>query len=389
MNKTLPDILDGLRFQPVRTGLALFAVSLGMMALTALLAVAGGLRERTRALSEAIGSQVFAVLSGTDAEAKLTRREAATVAANLPGTVVSGVRRLTAGVPGGNDRWTVIGSDGNLASVRRWRIKGRFIDARDVQEGARVAVVTTARDTTPSGWSGGQLVLFGMPFAVVGEVSPSPALPDAAAAEGLVVFGERTVFVPHTALPSAAAGGPERVDALLVHAGSLADFDGVVAGARRLLGQERPDASFRWVTAESAIAGLKRLNAVIASAVGAVAILCILLGGTTLVSLMVANVRDRIPEIGLRRALGARPADIAGLFVAESCLVTGAAALIGTAAAHAVFAALGDGSPVPLHTGIGTVVAPLLTALVLGGLFAFWPARLAAKILPSDALRGE
>ena len=46
-------------------------------------------------------------------------------------------------------------------------------------------------------------------------------------------------------------------------------------------------------------------------------------------SLMLANVRDRVGEIGLRRALGARARDVAALFVLEACLVTLAAAAAG------------------------------------------------------------
>lgn len=388
MNKTFQDILDGLRFQPARTCLALFAVSLGMMALTALLAVAGGLRERSRALSEAMGSQVFAILPGGDRNSRLDRRDRDRLAAALPGLSVSAVRRSTVGESGGRERWTVVGVDGSLAAIRDWRrLRGRFIDERDVRDRARVAVVTAG--TRPRE-TGGEIALGGMPFSVVGDVEAGPALPDMRLAEGFPLFGESTVLVPYTAaLPIEGGAAADRVDAVLIHAGEIANFERAIESARRILGQERPAAAFQWVTAESAIEGLRRLNALITAAVGAVAILCLVLGGTTLVSLMVANVRDRIPEIGLRRALGARPADVALLFVGESCLVTGGAALLGTAAAHAAFAAVGSRCPVPLHTGAATAVVPVVTAILLGGLFAFWPARLAARIQPADALRSE
>ena len=106
-------------------------------------------------------------------------------------------------------------------------------------------------------------------------------------------------------------------------------------------------------------------------------------------SLMLANVRDRIPEIGLRRALGATSRDVATLFVAESCLVTGSAALIGAAAAG-VLLALGYGADmVSMRAQVSTFLIPVLASLGLGAIFSYWPARTAMRISPAEALRNE
>jgi putative ABC transport system permease protein len=120
-----------------------------------------------------------------------------------------------------------------------------------------------------------------------------------------------------------------------------------------------------------------------------VALLCLALGGTTLMSLMLANVRDRIPEIGLRRSLGAMPSDIAMLFVAEGCLVTAGASAAGIAAAGAV-AALGAGAfPAPVTLGGTAVLIPALASVGLGAIFSWWPARMAARLPPAEALRND
>jgi len=390
LNKTLRDIWDGLRFQPARTALALLAVAIGMAALTVLLAALGGLRERSREVIEAMGTQVFAILPGAARDAELTLDQGALLAANLREATVTTLRRFTVTPPGAAGPLTLVATDGHLAAVRGWRpVRGRFLDARDAADGARVAVISAPLSLTV-GWEPGRdITLREVPFTIVGVVETAGGA-DMGSTEELLFSGERTVFVPNSATVSwAGRDSPGRVEAILVRAPRLADLPRTLAAARRLLAQGREPDPYPWVTPDVLVQGLRRLEAVIAATAGAVAFLCILLGGTTLMSLMIANVRDRIPEIGLRRALGARPKDIALLFVTESCLVTGVAALAGTLVTHALLAALGSRFPSPIHLGAATAAIPLLVALILGGLFSFWPARLAARIAPAEALRSE
>jgi putative ABC transport system permease protein len=120
-----------------------------------------------------------------------------------------------------------------------------------------------------------------------------------------------------------------------------------------------------------------------------VALLCLVLGGTTMMSLLVANVRDRMTEIGLRRALGAMPADVAALFVMEGCLITGSAALVASTLAHLLLWLFRPLLPVPVHLTVWTWFVPVVVSLGMGVLFSHGPARMAARIQPADALRAE
>jgi putative ABC transport system permease protein len=144
-----------------------------------------------------------------------------------------------------------------------------------------------------------------------------------------------------------------------------------------------------WVTPEVLLRKVRRLQDTIALTVGSIAALCLVLGGTTLMSLMVANVRDRVTEIGLRTALGATPRDIAGLFVAEGALVAAAAGLVATAGTHLLLLAGNGRLPVPVAVDAATVALPALVAVGLGIVFSYWPARTAARIMPAEALRND
>ena len=142
-----------------------------------------------------------------------------------------------------------------------------------------------------------------------------------------------------------------------------------------------------WVTPDSLISGVQNLRNTIGVTVGGVAVLCLLLGATTLVSLMVANVQDRIREIGLRLALGATRREIAALFVVEAGVVTTFAGIIGSILAYTAITFGQQYIPVPTKTEWSSFLIPIGIALLIGLLSAYWPATIAAKINPSEALR--
>jgi hypothetical protein len=112
---------------------------------------------------------------------------------------------------------------------------------------------------------------------------------------------------------------------------------------------------------------VRRLQSTIQVTVGSIALLCLVLGGTTLMSLMVANVRDRVTEIGLRRALGAtrerhRPALRAG---GHGGHPGGGADRFGWAR-RSVLWLLRERFPVPLDLNPLVVIIPALLGLGLG-----------------------
>lgn len=122
---------------------------------------------------------------------------------------------------------------------------------------------------------------------------------------------------------------------------------------------------------------------------GAIASISLLVGGIGIMNIMLASVLERTREIGVRRALGARQADIARQFLAEAVLLSVSGGFIG------VIAGILLAKGISLYADWGTAVSAwaILVAVgvsvSVGIIFGYLPARRAAKLDPIAALRFE
>lgn len=122
---------------------------------------------------------------------------------------------------------------------------------------------------------------------------------------------------------------------------------------------------------------------------GCIAGLSLLVGGIGIMNIMLASVTERTREIGIRRAIGARPADVLLFFLLEATLISLIGGVIG------IFTGMGISALVSLYAGWKTIVSVESILLsfgvssLVGIFFGLYPAWRASKMDPIQALRHE
>lgn len=122
---------------------------------------------------------------------------------------------------------------------------------------------------------------------------------------------------------------------------------------------------------------------------GAIAGISLIVGGIGIMNIMFATVMERIKEIGIRLALGAKKADIIAQFLSEAILISVSGGLIG------VFLGVAFSKMIMKFAGILTIVSPgsIIVAFgvsaIIGVIFGISPAKRAAERDPIESLRYE
>ncbi|QOY61105.1 ABC transporter permease [Thermophilibacter immobilis] len=147
-------------------------------------------------------------------------------------------------------------------------------------------------------------------------------------------------------------------------------------------------------TAQEAIDQLDQTMASFRMLALAVASVSLLVGGIGIMNMMLTNVTERIREIGLRKALGARSADVTKQFLLESVLLCLVGGVFGIAAGYGgAWALAGVAGGALGYDNLVPIVSPEAVAIAtgicvgIGVLFGWYPARRAARLDPVESLR--
>lgn len=388
------DVWDGLRTRPGRTLFGAAAIGLGMMSLTLLLAIMGGLRERATTIEKDFGANALAAVAAESSKSRsggLQSRHIRVLEKNLNDVSVSILRGHPAGVPGMDGVVQVVSTDHRLLDTRGWQLSGgRWLDPLDLRNAEKHAVLTAALSRQIGKMTGDFVTLGRTVFRVVGVLGDGQGSALASLKSGSLPTSPHAVYVPETVVAAwdiRSPIRPTRFDAIVLRparGGPIA----LQRHAERLLSDpalQTPLVS--WISPGTLLTDVRNLQRIVRWTAGSVTVLCLALGGMTLASILTANVRERVPEIGLRLTLGGTPEQIAALFLWESILLSVGAATAGTIAALACLLFVGGSLPVPISLDARVFLIPPTGALVLGIAFAYVPARTAAMIRPSETLR--
>jgi len=260
--------------------------------------------------------------------------------------------------------------------------RGTYLTRSDVDTQRRVAVLGSAvadslfGDRDPVGQ---QVTIAGVRFRVNGVFAPL--------GQSLGIDRDDEVHIPITAAHR--LFGTTRVDGIAVKAPDRAEIDTLARRITAELSKRHPETEFSAVTQEQILGVLGDILGILTGVLAAIAGISLLVGGVGVSNIMLVSVRERTKEIGLRKAVGARPRDIGVQFLLEAVLLTTLGGVIGMAlgiSAALVVAAL---SPVPAAITWWSLTLAFGVSAIVGIVFGVVPAQRAGRLDPVVALRTE
>ena len=161
--------------------------------------------------------------------------------------------------------------------------------------------------------------------------------------------------------------------------------------AMRMAHRLRPgeDNDFTVDKADALVAFWRQLTRLLFTAIPAVVCVGIVVGGIVIMNIMLMSVTERTREIGLRKSLGARRADIRRQFLIEAVVLSTLGGLQGVVAGWALAFAVSSFTPLPARITLWSVAVALALGGGAGIVFGVFPAARAARLDPITALRAE
>jgi putative ABC transport system permease protein len=292
-------------------------------------------------------------------------------------TVINGSVNSTTTVEGSSAQW--------LTANSRSLAGGSFFTTTNVANHALDAVLGSTTAANLGAGVGSQVTIASTPFTVVGVLQSS----------GGAGFTnpDDVVVIPITTDQDLLVG-QGHVQRIVIAAGSAATVGSAYAEANQLLLQthhitDATAADYSIVSQSSFLSTAQSVTTTLTLLLASIAAISLLVGGIGVMNIMLVTVTERTTEIGLRKALGATPADVLRQFLIEAATLSVVGGILGVGTALAV------GVLLPHFTTIGIAITPLPVvvavgvAAAVGLIFGVYPAARASRLAPIVALRSQ
>ena len=393
----------------LRATLTMLGVIIGIGAVITMVTIGRGAQAQTEKQLKSLGSNLIFVMSGTANfgsaasqgagsattlnwdDAKAIESTASAIAAVAP-TLSNRSQVVWAAK---NTNTSVQGTTPSYVEVRDFLpLTGRFFNQAELDQAARVAVLgQTVVDTfglTPESALGKTVRIRGEDFLVIGTLEY----------KGSDQFRDQDdqVVIPLTTMAgrivginslngislnniSVSAKSPEQMDA--------AQFQ--ITNLLRLRHKIVPPQSDDFIIRNQAdlVNASNNVSGIFTILLGGSAAISLVVGGIGIMNIMLVSVTERTREIGVRKAIGARPSDILWQFLIEAVVLALTGGLLGIV--------LGVGASVltslaldwPVNISMEAVALSFGVCLAIGLFFGVYPARQAARLDPITALRSD
>ncbi len=381
----------------LRSTLSMLGVVLGVAALIAMTAVSEGARRVTVAQIEALGTRNIVVeqldaggtsqvpARGSAVLDELLRRFDGTGSA-LARVVPLVLTNAEAHSSQESTSVRLVGTTRAYQTAFTLAIdRGRFLTDMDDPQVA-VLGAAVARTLFPAGTALGNSVRIGRDvYTVVGTLR-ARSLPHSSSLAIPLQDTDSTVFVPLRAVADPLPDGTPRLTGAVLHCARTEHVAQTAATLRRFLEKSGGSGMFNITVGQELLRQTRRTHMLFNAVMLSIAAIGLVVGGIGVMNVMLASVTERVQEVGIRRAVGAKRSDVMLQFLVEAVVLCLGGGTIGVAigAGAAAFIAATAGWPVAVRPH--AFVAALLVSGLTGLIFGSYPAYIASRMPPAEAI---
>ncbi len=410
INEIFAMAFDSLKSNKLRSFLTLLGIVIGVMTVIGMVSIIQGLNRSFLADLESVGSDIIAVTKyepgiqvGNRSEEERQRKDLTiedvgalevecslvkAVAVDIVASIFEDIpikyqnkKAQDAIILGMNEKWP------QVLTVYR-PVKGRFILKTDVDHRAKVCVLGAELNDSlfPHSEAVGKEIRIGPEkFLVVGVLEKRGSM-----------FGQsrdNLVGIPITTLMKHFPYDLENLEIIATptkHGYLQETIEQMtnVLRQRRKVPFNKPN-DFAIYTQDTIvelynqITGAAYMVMIVISSIG------LLVGGIGVMNIMLVSVKERTREIGIRKAIGARSADILKQFLIEAIFLTGTGGAIGILIGFMIALIVKSATPLPASVTLWSIFLGFFVSVSVGLFFGIVPARKAARIDPIICLRYE